>query len=967
MISETQTEKITASAPSSDTPPFPGIDLLTDNEYYQLFAEAVPDVTHQLYILGAGIFVVILIIFLIKVAIRKRKQKKVIREATNYVLLQISQTKHTDEQKDELKEVHKFEDLLHSIILEKKPIIFEMAIANEDTDIVFLLAIPPEHVETARNQVRRVFPRSEVQEIRDYTIFEKDGHSIMANASLKQFYGLPIHSYKKAERDTFASIVGAFANAKEGGTGATMQLTLRKAPKRMSGSIRSTVKQMKDGTKLNHIHPVTTTDSIMKTINAFSFLSSSKDKDSEKKEKEPNQEIQKIEEKMQNILFLTNVRIGVCSANEEKTERLFDNIKDQFDQFGPPGNNNFLFARRKDKKINLDFTFRLMNHDTDIVLTAEEVSSIFHILDQNIEVSNLQWEKTKHIAAPTKIGREGLLLGDNIFHGQQTPVYIPDGDRLRHFYIIGQTGTGKTATIKSMVYQDIQNGKGACVIDPHGDLVDDMLATIPEHRLDDVIIFDPSNIKNPLIINMLEYDRNKPEEKTFIVDEILSIFQSLFSTETMGPMFDHYLRNSLLLLMDGKQGEPATLLDVPRVFTNDAFREELLNNCSIETTKRFWQEEAEKVEGEASLSNIAPYITSKFGNFISNDYIRPIISKPYSSFSFREVMDNGKLLFVKLSQGKIGKINAGLMGMIVTGKIALAAFSRDDTPEHQRRDFYLYIDEFQNFTTDSISKILSEARKYHLSLTVGHQYMAQLTDDIRGAVLGNVGNTITFRVGIEDAEVLEKKFAPALSAAELAEIENLNCAVSMLSNNAPLPPFTMKVRFAPRGSDEAREKVIRYVSLNYSKDNQTETDSFDAPATHTQPQQRQSRANRLPEDLSEMDKPPKYPPRADELSEDLSEIDELPEDLLDMDRPRASRPPRHPPRTDRPERPPETDRPPWNPPGTDRSRADRHPEYPPRTDSPDRPPETDRPPEHPPRTDRPPRHPPRVDDIPEDL
>ena len=245
--------------------------------------------------------------------------------------------------------------------------------------------------------------------------------------------------------------------------------------------------------------------------------------------------------------------------------------------------------------------------------------------------------------------------------------------------------------------------------------------------------------------------------------------------------------------------------------------------------------------------------------------------------------------------------------------------------------------------------------------------MAQLTDDIRGAVLGNVGNTITFRVGIEDAEVLEKKFAPALSAAELAEIENLNCAVSMLSNNAPLPPFTMKVRFAPRGSDEAREKVIRYVSLNYSKDNQTETDSFDAPTTHTPPQQRQSRADRLPEDLSEMDKPPKYPPRADELSEDLSEMDELPEDLLDMDRPRASRPPRHPPRTDRPERPPETDSPPWNPPGTDRSRADKHPEYPPRTDSPERPPETDRPPEHPPRTDRPPRRPPRVDDIPEDL
>ena len=523
-----------------------------------------------------------------------------------------------------------------------------------------------------------------------------------------------------------------------------------------------------------------------------------------------------VEEKTQEQLYQANIRIGVSAQTQEKVDLLFDNLKGRFDQFGSAGHNGFVFTKKKDRKAALDLAFRLPEEKEATVMNAQEISSIFHLLNQSIEVANLQWMKTKRVAAPTDTATEGLLLGDNIFHGQEKPIYMPEKDRMRHLYVIGQTGTGKTAIIKSMAYQDIQEGRGACIIDPHGDLVDDMLAIVPEKRIDDVIVFDPSNIEYPLALNMLEYDRSRPQEKTFIVNEILSIFYSLFDAETMGPVFEQYMRNSLLLLMEGKVDEPATLMDVPVVLTDEKFRAEMLKNCHNDPVKKFWEEEAQKAGGDAALENIAPYITSKFSNFISNDYVRPIISQPHSSFSFRETMDSGKLLFVRLPKGKIGEINARLLGMIVSGKLALAAFSRDDVAEDDRRPFYFYIDEFQNFTSDSIEQILSEARKYKLSLNIAHQYMAQLTDSIRGAVLGNVGTTISFRVGVEDAEILEKKFTPQFSAIELTETENLNCVVGMLSNSKPLSPFTMKIRFAPRGSKEVKENIIKYSALKHS-------------------------------------------------------------------------------------------------------------------------------------------------------
>jgi hypothetical protein len=293
------------------------------------------------------------------------------------------------------------------------------------------------------------------------------------------------------------------------------------------------------------------------------------------------------------------------------------------------------------------------------------------------------------------------------------------------------------------------------------------------------------------------------------------IFNKLFSQETMGPMFEQYMRNALLLLMEDAVNEPATLADVPRIFTDSGYREQKLIRCQNPAVKDFWEREAVMAGGEASLQNITPYITSKFNNFIANDYVRPIINQPRSAFRFREVMDSRKILLVNLSKGRIGDLNAGLLGMVIVGKLLMAALSRVDVPQEERKDFNLYIDEFQNFTTDSIAVILSEARKYRLNLVIAHQFIAQLPEKTRDAVFGNVGSLIVFRIGAKDAEELIKQFEPTFSANDLINIDNFNAYVKLLINGQTAKPFNIQTAPSPRGDSRRRDEIKNFSREKY--------------------------------------------------------------------------------------------------------------------------------------------------------
>jgi hypothetical protein len=369
-----------------------------------------------------------------------------------------------------------------------------------------------------------------------------------------------------------------------------------------------------------------------------------------------------------------------------------------------------------------------------------------------------------------------------------------------------------------MIIQDIKNGDGVCFIDPHGSDIQDILANIPPERMDDVIYFDPAYTARPMGLNMLEYDVNYPEQKTFVVNELLAIFNKLFDMKTAGgPAFEQYFRNSALLVME----DPAsgmTLLEIGRVLADKEFRDMKLSRCKNPIIKQFW-ENAEKTSGESSLANFVPYVTNKFDVFISNDIMRPVIAQEKSVFNFREIMDNKKILLVNLAKGRLGDINANLIGLILVGKITMAAMSRVDIlGKGKINDFYLYIDEFQNITTDSIEVILSEARKYRLSLNIAHQYVEQLEENIKNAVFGNVGSMVVHRVSTENAEIFSKQFEPTFTPHDIIKLENLNCYIKMLVNGMPVKPFNSHTPFPPRGNTDFADKLKELSYLKFGRD-----------------------------------------------------------------------------------------------------------------------------------------------------
>ena len=437
---------------------------------------------------------------------------------------------------------------------------------------------------------------------------------------------------------------------------------------------------------------------------------------------------------------------------------------------------------------------------------------------ESSDVPNVSWLRAKDAPPPEFVPTDGLIIGQSVFRGVEKTIRITDEDRRRHTYIIGQTGTGKSVMLQNLAMQDLEAGKGFCMIDPHGETIDKLLMFIPKNRVDDVVIFDPGDRSRPLALNMLEYNLDRPEEKTFIINELLAIFNQLFDKMSMGPMFERYMRGTLNLLMDDAANEPATLMEIPRVFNDEEFRRRKLSRSNNQPVIDFWTKEVPKTSGDQSLGNFAPYISSKFDGFTSNDYIRPIIGQTKSSFNFREAMDEQKIILVNLSKGKIGDLSSQLLGMVIIGKILQAALSRVDIDEKSRSDFYLYIDEFQNYTTDSIATILSEARKYRLNLVIAHQFIAQLKDNIRESVFGNVGNLISFRVGPPDAETLVKHFGPVFSEKDLISIENLNAYVKILVNGEPTMPFNVKIKWAEGGSKEVRDLIKELSRLMYGQD-----------------------------------------------------------------------------------------------------------------------------------------------------
>lgn len=700
----------------------------------------------------------------------------------------------------------------------------EVALSNESDQVVVYSSVPNAYIELFEKQILAFYENAKILEVSDdYNIFKEGGHSTGAYLHLYEKPVLPLKTYEEIDHDPMNTLLNVFSKLKKEGEGAAVQIVVCPSGDKFTKEFHSILNEVKKGASVKHA-----ADDFYKLHKAF--WNASKELifgPGKKEEKEivtksliDDNAPEKIATKLKSTILKSNIRIVVSSDTKERSESILKEIESAFNQFTLPASNSFIFSKISGsslKKFLHDFSYRSFVPSETLPLNLKELASIFHFPVGVSSQPNLKEAKAGIAPAPTEIGNDGIILGINSYRGKDTEIHMEREDRMRHMYVIGQTGTGKTNILLNMVTQDIKNGDGVCYIDPHGTDIQTILSRIPKERIDDVIYFDPAYTARPMGLNMLEFDPRYPEQKTFVVNELMGIFNKLFDMKTSGgPMFEQYFKNSAFLIMEDPESG-CTLLEISRVLSDKAFRDMKLAKCKNPIIKQFWIA-AEQTTGEQSLSNFVPYITSKFDNFISNDIMRPVVLQEKSVFNFREIMDNKKILLVNLSKGRLGDINANLIGLVLVGKIQMAALSRVDMFGKPMNDFYLYIDEFQNVTTDSIASILSEARKYRLSLNVAHQYISQLEDNIKNAVFGNVGSMAVFRVSPEDAEFLEPKFKPTFTKEDIIKIDNYNAYVSMLIKGQPTKPFNMKTLPPEKGNPEIVESLKELSYLKYGRE-----------------------------------------------------------------------------------------------------------------------------------------------------
>jgi len=709
-----------------------------------------------------------------------------------------------------------------SFFEERPTIVFEVSIPAVGEEISFFVSCPKKFSQIIEKTILSFYPKAQIDPVEDYNIFNPEGTEAVSFLTLEKTYVLPLKTYASMETNPINGITNALSKLSERGEGAALQILVRPISQEWAKKGLEITKVMQKGENFS---------TAKSRVSFWGKLSESLNPKKAPKPGEPvpeqkpltpmmQEEIKYIENKAFKIGFETNIRIISSAANKERAEEILSHLENSFVQFTSPNLNRLkpkrLFGGELRKEI-FNFSFRIFNPNRKIILNTEELASLYNFPILPLDTPRVRYLKSKQASPPANLPKEGLILGKNIHRGEETIVRITNDDRRRHLYSIGQTGTGKSVFLQEMIRQDIEAGKGIGVIDPHGDLIDEILSIIPKERVNDVILCDPSDLERPFGLNMLEYDPKYPEQKTFIVNELINIFDKLYNLQaTGGPMFEQYTRNALLLLMDDPE-ERATLMEVPRVLSDSEFRERLLLKCKNIVVRDFWEKEAAKAGGEAALANMVPYITSKFNVFVANEYIRPIIGQSRSTINFKEVINENKILLVNLTKGRLGDINSSLLGLIVIGKILMATFARVDMAESERKDFYLYVDEFQNFTTDSIQTILSEARKYRLCLTITHQFIGQLTDKIRNAVFGNVGSMVVFRVGADDAKYLAIQFDPIFSETDLVNIDNFNAYLKLLVEGKTTKPFNIRT-FPPVKGDKEKARIIQNLSrLKYGK------------------------------------------------------------------------------------------------------------------------------------------------------
>lgn len=712
----------------------------------------------------------------------------------------------------------------------QKHISFE--IVAHDGLINYYAIVPAVLTETMKQAITAAYPSARLEEVHDPNFFSSTGGMdavVGGEIELKDDFWYPIASYEETKRDASLGLINALSVAKKG-DGVGIQILFRPTDEGWTRKSLQRVQNLRDGKKGRR----EANNFLGRLVYGFGNLvgdlaealwkppeAHDPYKDSEKVLSNLEQEeITKIEEKTKYPGFEVLMRFVASSDSKTRSTALLGGVVSVFSQFDSPNYNGFKYNQiKRSRDLVEDYVLRNFPQEQNkFILNSVEMASIFHLPSQNsIPTSQVERQATKQVDGPAKLADEGVILGVNEFRGEKKVIRLRTKDRRRHTYVIGATGMGKSILLTNIAYQDMCDGRGFAFIDPHGDATELLMSKVPPERMDDVIYFEPGNMEQPVGMNMFEFQTE--DQKDFIVQEAINMLVSLYDPGNQGifgARAQHMFRNAALLLMSDPNG--GTFIDVPRCFTDPEFVKSKLKYVTDKTVYDYWTKEFPASQKSNDAGEVTSWFVSKWGPFLSNKMMRNILGQTKSGFNIREIMDNKKILLINLSKGKTGELNAKLLGMIFVMKFQAAAMSRADTAEDDRQDFCLFVDEFQNFSTESFESILSEARKYRLNLVLANQFMTQLTDKIREAILGNVGTIMSGRLGVTDAELMEKAFAPVFNAEDLHAMPNYSAIATVMMFDMPTSPFTMKL-LPPMGesSNELMERMKVYASSKYGR------------------------------------------------------------------------------------------------------------------------------------------------------
>jgi hypothetical protein len=680
--------------------------------------------------------------------------------------------------------------------------------------VYYYAAVPVTLVEVVKQAINSAYPTARLEEVAEHNIFSQVGKvsgTVGGELALKEHFAYPIATYQDLKRDTMQSLLNALSTlGKEDGVG--VQILLRPTdPSWRKAATSLADKKRKGGHKGFDFSSLEGLGRLARDV-AIAAAKVPEVKEGESKSPELSQmeqtTLNAIDEKTRHAGFEVAIRIVVSSNINQRAVAILNNIVASFNLYDAPNRNGFKYTPAKD--IQLLVTSYIMRffpqNYTKNILNSVELASLFHFPDErDIPTSQLTRQASKQVDGPRNIPEEGLLLGYNLFRGTKKPIRLALNDRQRHMYVVGQTGTGKSTFLENLALQDMLNGNGFAFVDPHGDVVERLMAMVPKERTEDIIYFSPADMEYPMGLNLFEFQQ--ADQKDFLIQEALNMLQKLYDPQhqgIMGPRYEHIFRNAAQVIMADPEG--GTFVDIPKLFRDPKYLQQKLQHVKDVNTLDFWQKEYPASQRSNDAGEINSWFVSKFGAFLSNEMMRNVIGQTKSAFDLRTVMDNKKILLVNLSKGRTGDLNSKLLGMVFVMKFQAAAMSRSDIPEEERVDFSLYVDEFQNFSTDSFATIMSEARKYHLNLIVANQFTTQLTQEIRDAVFGNMGTIVSFRIGQNDVESLGKYFHPTFDSDDLLRVPNHNTIVRTLIGGIPTQPFSMAT-LPPLGTPRPRLAV----------------------------------------------------------------------------------------------------------------------------------------------------------------